>query len=87
MSKESAGSPPYFAGSVNGPMILRTSQNVHGQPWCSSSGMGFGPLPLTWMKCSGTPIRSTLKCGSSFIRRSTSRQSYSSIQYSTIWRW
>ena len=32
-SKESAGSPPYAAGSVSGPITLRRSQNVHGQPW------------------------------------------------------
>jgi len=72
--------PPYFTGSVRGSMTLRTSQNVQGQPWCSSRGIGFEPLPFTWMKCSGTPMRSTLKCGSSFMRRSTSRQSYSLIQ-------
>jgi hypothetical protein len=82
-SKDCDGSPPYFAGSVNGPITLRTSQNVHGHPWCSSNGIGLGPVPFTWMKCSGTPIRFTLKCGSSFIARSMARQSYSSIQYST----
>ena len=49
-SKASAGSPPWDAGSVNNGMSLYISQNVLGQPWVMSSGMGLGPCPRTCTK-------------------------------------
>ena len=80
-SKASAGSPPWDAGSVNNGMSLYISQNVLGQPWVMSSGMGLGPWPRTCTKCkSFWPSTSAVNWGSSFSRRSCSRQSNSLSQ-------
>ncbi len=49
-SNASAGSPPYAPGSLSGPITFRYSQNVQGQPCERIRGLGFGPLPRTWMK-------------------------------------
>ena len=74
-SKASAGSPPWAAGSLSGPITLWKSQNVHGQPWVRISGSGSGPAPGARTKCTGTPSRSARKWASPFIARSWARQS------------
>jgi hypothetical protein len=74
-SKASAGSPSCAPGSLKGPITLRYSQNVHGQPCERISGLGLGPLPRTWMKWIGTPSISVRNCGYALIARSCLRQS------------
>src|SRR5215831_7078971 len=77
----SAGSPPNFAGSVSIEMILWNSHTEPGQPCDSNSGIGCGPLPGTWMKCTSMPPAGAVNCGKAFRFASWARQSKPSFQY------
>lgn len=74
-SNASAASPPWAAGSARGSTTLDQCQNVQGQPWVRSNGVGFGLTPGLRMKCTGTPSTSTRSCSSALIAASALRQS------------
>ena len=74
-SKASAGSPPWAAGSVRGPITWRRSQYVQGQPCERMMGIGCGPLPFSCTKWIGIPSISTRKFAKRFISASWARQS------------
>jgi hypothetical protein len=73
-SKASAGSPPCAAGSASGPMTAWYSQNVHGQPWVKTIGIGGGPprtpRPRTWTKWIGRSSSTTRYWGNSLMAAS-----------------
>ena len=48
--KASAGSPPWAAGSVSGPMTSRNSANEPGQPCSSNSGVASASAERTCRK-------------------------------------
>ena len=73
--KASAGSPPKRAGSVSIGMIRSNSTIEPGQPCESSSGIGDGPTPGSWMKWMSMPPTGAVNCGSRFSRASCARQS------------
>ena len=73
--KASAGSPPWAAGSVNGPTTSRNSTIEPGQPWVMISGVASGSGERMWAKWTVDPSMTVVNCGHSFSRASAARQS------------
>ena len=61
-------------------MKSRNSVTEPGQPWVMMSGIGFGPLPFSWMKWISMPSTGAVKLSKPLITASCLRQSYSSTQ-------
>ena len=70
----------YYDGIGGGATLVATPQGAYIVP---EFGIGFGPLPGSRMKCTGTPSISTRWCLNPLIFRSTARQSNPLAQYST----
>lgn len=81
--KASAGSPPWAAGSVNGPTMSRNSTIDPGHPCVTISGVASGSGERMCAKCTRAPSISVVNCGHAFSRASAARQSYACRQYRT----
>ncbi|MBM7788733.1 hypothetical protein JOD67_005413 [Tenggerimyces flavus] len=76
MWNASAGSPPWLAGSVNGPTSSRKSYTVLGHPCVISSGVASGTGDLACRKWTFWPSIVVVYCSIAFSLASCARQSY-----------
>jgi hypothetical protein len=68
--KASAGSPPWRAGLVSGPMMLMNSTIEPGQPWVMISGSAPGSGERACTKCTVWPSMTVVNWGNWFSRAS-----------------
>ena len=78
--KASAGSPPWAAGSVSGPITFRNSTTEPGQPWLMSSGRASAWGDRWWMAWMRWPSMVVTTWSRPFSRASAARQSKPSAQ-------